>query len=416
MTVLLLIGSSVNGEELTLQEFSMLLRHLSFSQQEQTAEEGFYLTNTVNDLCSRLAQVNLISIPQNKLRVDLFWINEVMSKISTEVSASRQRLLFSNLIDTLNALESDIASNDTGRTVTRQEMLAALDRAIEGTTVIRVSQSMQPNASVTYSGNGAYVNEEPGEAIMVVQESSTSAASSHSRLNSGNSGTAVSAPGQASRGSSNVNSSAKTNAAGASLTARQNNSPAQKPQPAKTLPLQSPPKPPAATAQKPPPPPPPPQKNNGGSANFIYYMILFSAFVAFAGLVYYLVRTFKKRVAIEQAAIKTEQRLLPPEKLQLKELYEKAMQAAAAEEYAKAIRLLATGALLQLEEHSIMQFNDHMTNGEYLRQLIDRHRLHSLFADPMALFDRLIYGQQQPAKEDFDVFHRFYQNLERFCK
>ena len=71
------------------------------------------------------------------------------------------------------------------------------------------------------------------------------------------------------------------------------------------------------------------------------------------------------------------------------------------------------GALLLLEEHRVLNFQETMTNGEYLQELLSKRKLHSIFSRPMALFDKLIYGFQSPDKNDFELFREFYLELEK---
>jgi hypothetical protein len=104
---------------------------------------------------------------------------------------------------------------------------------------------------------------------------------------------------------------------------------------------------------------------------------------------------------------------LPAERLKTETIYDKALKAAAAGNYTEGIRLLTIGSLLMLEEHKVMSFKDSLTNGEYLRKLLEERKLHSIFREPMGLFDLLIYGFRPIKKNDFEKFKNFYIELEK---
>ncbi len=121
----------------------------------------------------------------------------------------------------------------------------------------------------------------------------------------------------------------------------------------------------------------------------------------------------KNKVSEEHSKMLLEEKRLPPERMRSETIYDKALSAAEKGDYAEAIRLLTIGSLILLETRSTISYQDSLTNGEYLRRLMVERELHSLFAAPMALFDRLIYGFQSPGKKDFELFRTFYLDLEK---
>jgi hypothetical protein len=137
------------------------------------------------------------------------------------------------------------------------------------------------------------------------------------------------------------------------------------------------------------------------------------AVIGFIVIIYLIIRNVRKKVALEESRILQEERRLPPERMRSETIYEKALREAEQGNYAEAIRLLTIGSLILLESHRVMCYQDSLTNGEYLRELMVERELHTLFATPMALFDRLIYGFQHPDKKDFETFKLFYLDLEK---
>ncbi|MEW6712905.1 MAG: hypothetical protein AB1403_24010, partial [Candidatus Riflebacteria bacterium] len=105
--------------------------------------------------------------------------------------------------------------------------------------------------------------------------------------------------------------------------------------------------------------------------------------------------------------------ILPPERMKIETIYDKALAAASRGDFAEGIRLLTIGALLLLEQQRVVNFQDSMTNGEYLRYLLKERSLYSMFKEPMSLFDLLIYGFKKPGQSEFEKFRQFYVELEK---
>ncbi len=138
--------------------------------------------------------------------------------------------------------------------------------------------------------------------------------------------------------------------------------------------------------------------------------------IGFLIVLYFMFRNMHRKVQQEQQELIKAETSLPAERLKTETIYEKALKAAAAGNFSEGIRLLTIGALLMLEEKRVMNFRDSLTNGEYLRELLQERKLYGIFKEPMGLFDRLIYGFNSPKQPDFEKFKEFYLELERLHK
>lgn len=445
--ILLLFAAPVQAETLSIDEFFRLIGHLQ-TPVTNSAEDGFTLPQATSDLCQRLAEVSEITTASQQYLVDLYWINDVLEAMISESTASRRRLLFANLADTLKILAVELNAAELNSSITRQQMLAALERAMGKTSAIKVSAGAAQSSATSWCSGGAYVIDEPGEAVSIVHATTGAGSASFSRSGAGssfssagssgnstmtvvNAGSSVwggakggnnsGVSGSSSTGGSSTNaSSGAASSNNASKAANQKNfqqSQKTNHQPDKPAPRinhsqkKLAPAPRAQPQPRPKPPAPPPPRP--GSANTVFWIILVLSVIGFAILLYFMFRNLHQKVKAEQSQLQLSEKDLPPERLPTQTIYEKALQAAAEKNYAEAIRLLTIGALLMLEEHQVLNFQDAMTNGEYLRELMNRRQLHSLFAAPMALFDKLIYGFQNPDQSDFELFKEFYLNLEK---
>jgi len=137
------------------------------------------------------------------------------------------------------------------------------------------------------------------------------------------------------------------------------------------------------------------------------------AAVGFMVIIFLIIKNMRKKIVQEQSQIMQEEKSLPPERMRSETIYEKALREAEQGNYAEAIRLLTIGSLILLDAHRVISYQDSLTNGEYLRELMVERDLYTLFSAPMALFDRLIYGFQSPGKKDFETFKTFYLDLEK---
>ena len=195
------------------------------------------------------------------------------------------------------------------------------------------------------------------------------------------------------------------------------------PQPAGSPVVSRPAEPPRARPVPPPPPPkapapfrPPPKPKVAVGANMFFWVLMGAGIIGFVVVIFLIIKNLRTRVAHEQARIALVEKDLPVERMRSETIYDKALREAEKGNYAEAIRLLTIGSLLLLEARRVINYQDSLTNGEYLRELLVEQHLHSMFATPLALFDRLIYGFQSPDKKDFEIFRVFYLDLERLKK
>ena len=449
LLILVLIVAPLGAEDLNLEDFSALVRQLHDSMAESTD----YQTNQVAaDLALRLAGVTHVKAGERMYVVDLRWIDDVGEAMAGELSVARRKLLFVNLVDTLSGLVSEFSAAYAEHAASRQEMNEALDRAMNRTSAVRFSDDAVFDSSLEWCGAGGFVIDQPGEALSLVSAQPAGGAGF-----AGGSGPAVSGraggTGGASSGGSSGYSGSNIPAAGSSVsggsspvvstghTYSSNSSVPVTSLPSQTrVTVQSPPAAavtrPAATVQRPvepprakpalPPPPPkmpapfrpppPPPVKVPGAANAMFWLMMCVAVIGFVVIMFLIIRNLRKKIVQEQTRVELVEKLLPPERMRSETVYDKALLAAGQGNFAEAIRLLTIGSLLLLEARRVISYQDSLTNGEYLRELLVEQQLHSMFATPLALFDRLIYGFQSPNQKDFEVFKAFYLDLERLKK
>lgn len=424
LTFILLLSLPIQAESLSIKEFSQLLESIQIPA-SASKKEVLTISAETTALCNRIAEVSELTSGTDRFYVNLFWLNKVIHTINSDISDSKKRLLFANMSDTLRALAEELSAPMAADSFTRQQMLDALERALGKTSVVKVSPAAIQAAEMSWCTGGAYVVDEPGEAISIVQNISsesmggsattgTTAGSDHGNTNSpANQAGATTMQGSASNNSTNsqpfqapTNPQATQNA--------HNSAPQTQPLAKSDVGLKKAPPPPRPqpVPKVKPPVPPAPKK----SADIIFWAILIISAILFAAFIFIAIHRLRQKIITEKSALLLTEKNLPPEKLQLESIYAKAMQAASQENYGEAVRLLTIGALLILEEHRILNFQETMTNGEYLQELLHSKQLHSLFSPPLALFDKLIYGFQNPDKNDFELFRKFYLNLEQSCQ
>jgi len=462
LLVLIMLVSPLGAEEVPFEDFSLMVRHL---QTAMADSEDYRINPSAGDLMTRISEVTRIRSGERLFMVDLRWVDDVGEAMAGESAVNRRRLLFVNLVDTLNGLQNEFAAGYAEKAVSRQEMKDALDRAIACTAEIRVSGDAQLGPGMEWCGRGGVVSDSSGgEAISIISMASAEGSSlggsvsragnsvsvssgrsggssfsgSVSGLSSGQSGTSSNSGGShkggnvSSAGSSVVSVNnfqashgVSQNSSTASVAPQPNAKPpvslpssAESPpvNPRPSSPSYSRPAPPPTPAKKPEPTKPPPRpeiKTPGGGAGVLFWIMTVIGVIGFVVIVFLIIKNMRKKVVQEQGQILQEEKILPPERMRTETIYEKALREAEQGRYVEAIRLLTIGSLIMLESHRVINYQDSLTNGEYLRKLMVERDLHTLFAAPMALFDRLIYGYQPPSRKDFETFKAFYLDLEK---
>ncbi len=455
LLVVLLIAAAANASETSLEELANKVRQLDDIYQ-RGEQADYALTPKAEELCADLAQITMVNEGARTYYVDLWWVNTLAGTLKSETVPKKRRLIFANFVDTLNGLVLDLNARVEKNGATRKQMLEALDRAMGRTRVVKVAKGQSPGTAIEWAGGGSFVIDGSGEGISVISGSVDSSKGAYSRVGQFNgAGASVGyhgsgsgyGSGSGSRSSSNSgaftggsvanavsNSTGKIHgnvAAGGSSSSSHTTSTSVtksyktykensasnpvnrqsrvKHTPAPPKPQQPKPQPPKPTPPKPPKLPKTPTK----LANYIFYVILGICILALLIMIYFMVRNARKKMAREQEEFASLEASLPPERMKVETIYDKALQAAAQGDFAEGIRLLTIGALLLLEQRRVMNFQDTLTNGEYLRSLLQERHLHSMFREPMNLFDLLIYGFRKPGQTDFERFRKFYLELEK---
>lgn len=460
LLVLIMLVSPLGAEEVSFEDFSLMARHLQTAMSES---EDYRVNASAGDLMTRISEVNRIRYGERLFIIDLRWVADVGEAMAGERAVGRRRLLFGNLIDTLSGLQSEFVAGYAEKAVSRQEMKDALDRAIARTSEIRMSGDAQLGPGMEWCGRAGVVSDNSGEAISIISMASTEGSGSGGNVsntgntvsvsvghpggssfsgsvsvsNSGQSG-ASSNSGSSQKGSnfSNAGSSVVQKSPQSSHSVSQHSStvsgvsqpnskpPVSVPSAAESRPVDSRPSPPSYSRPAPPSPPakkteplrPPPRpevKTPGGGAGVLFWVMTVIGIIGFVLIIFLIIKNMRKKIVQEQSQILKEEKMLPPERMRAETIYEKALREAEQGRYVEAIRLLTIGSLIMLESHRVINYQDSLTNGEYLRKLMVERDLHTLFAAPMALFDRLVYGYQTPSRKDFETFKAFYLDLEK---
>jgi len=168
--LLLLLVSPLGAEEVILGDFSLLTSHL---QTAMSGSEDFRLTAPAVDLVTRISEVTRIKVGERLYMVDMMWVADVGEAMAGEQASGRRKLLFVNLIDTLNGFQAELQSGYAENAVSRQEMKDALDRAIERTSEIRITGDAMMDSNLEWCGGEGLVVDQPGEAISLVSGVST---------------------------------------------------------------------------------------------------------------------------------------------------------------------------------------------------------------------------------------------------
>ena len=445
LIMLLLVSPLWAEEEVVFEDFSSLTKHL---QTSMSGSEDYRLTARAVGLVTRISEVTRIRLGERLYMVDMMWVADVGEAVAGEQAPGRRKLLFVNLVDTLNGFQEELRSGYSENAVSRQEMKDALDRVIDRTSEIRVSGDVLADSGLEWCGSEGLVAEQPGEAISIVSGVSAGASASGGKVpavrvsgsSSEYSGSSSAVGARTTTSSSSAgNKVVETNTNNSRTSHRVShhssvapvvsqsqrtppvsvqsaavNQPVVSRPPTPSLPRPTPPPPPPPKRPQPLRPPPPPKiKTPGGVASIIFWLMTCLAAVGFMVIIFLIIKNMRKKIVQEQSQIMQEEKSLPPERMRSETIYEKALREAEQGNYAEAIRLLTIGSLILLDAHRVISYQDSLTNGEYLRELMVERDLYTLFSAPMALFDRLIYGFQSPGKKDFETFKTFYLDLEK---
>lgn len=400
---------------------------------KNAATNDYALSAVASEICEEVSQMSTVRVGAREYSVNLFWIKDVAFSIQDEGSPKKRRLIFSNLVDTLNGLVEDMQTTAQESGSTKKEMHDALDRAMGKTSEVKFADGVPVSASIEWAGNGGYVVAEAGEGVSIISaEPVGSVSGSYSSFNSSSSNSSSSNSSSNSFSShSQSTSSARSHGAGTSTNTTtpmrqthhtstvqpqkaQNSNPVRKtiakrkqPVPAKPIPQKK---------STPLPKLPKPPKVPKSFADYIFWIIMGVCIIGFLVMLYFIVRKTRKKLVHDKEAFEKIEHSLPPERLKNETIYEKALQAASQGNFSEGIRLLTIGSLLMLETQRVISFQDSLTNGEYLRELLRERQLYSMFKEPMGLFDLLIYGLRKPGQQDFEKFKSFYLELEKVQK
>ena len=165
------------------------------------------------------------------------------------------------------------------------------------------------------------------------------------------------------------------------------------------------------------PPAPAPKPPSGSSSwvqslfKILYWIIVVLCVIACAIVIWVIWQTWRQRVSGDDSSQLLGMTALPEVHKQAQTLFRQAEEAAAANDFQEALRLITTACLLLLEERSVVAFQESLTNGEYLGRLAERRQLQDLFRDPLKRFDGIFYGFAAPVRSDYDAFREVFRKL-----
>ncbi|MEW6713135.1 MAG: hypothetical protein AB1403_25165, partial [Candidatus Riflebacteria bacterium] len=284
----------------------------------QRGDQGDYaLTPVAENLCNEISQITIIKHGGRDYYVDLWWLRAVAESLKAEPAAKKRKLIFANMVDTLAGLLRELSSVAPQNGATRQEMLDALDRAMNRTREIKVAAGAPVGETIEWAGGGSFVCEGSGDGISIVGADATgysgSSGGSGGYVSGGSSGTGGTTYSGSSSGGVTVSgnfkqnlpqqptqvssggsySSPQTNSSNSHSNTVQTNQTAAQPvsQPAKvnhpqSTPKPQPPKPQPPRPQKPPEAPKAPTK----ISDFIFYIILGICVVAMLIMIFLMIR------------------------------------------------------------------------------------------------------------------------------
>ncbi len=82
-------------------------------------------------------------------------------------------------------------------------------------------------------------------------------------------------------------------------------------------------------------------------------------------------------------------------------------------DYRTAVRYLYLSSLLLLEEHGLLRYDRSLTNREYLRSVSNKPRLAKILRDVIDVFDRVWYGFQPIAEDEYDIYAQQVEKLKK---
>jgi len=164
--------------------------------------------------------------------------------------------------------------------------------------------------------------------------------------------------------------------------------------------------------------PPAPTPKPPGSSSWVqslfkvlYWVIVVLCVIACTIVLWVIWQTLRKRVSKDDSSQLLGMAALPEVRKQAQTLFRQSEEAAAANDFQAALRLITTACLLLLEERSVVAFQESLTNGEYLGRLAERRQLQDLFRDPLKRFDGVFYGFAAPVRSDYDAFREVFRKL-----
>lgn len=357
---------------------------------------------------------------ESVIPADVAWVSGNLDEIGKEPDQRRRRQMLLQWRDTIRLLAEDaMAKPDRGR-ATRQEMTEALKRAEKVSSIPSGCLWECSSGDGGDSGTPLYDSTIIGETLPVE--------SGGSGGGSGGSGGSGSSSGGGSGGSGGGGSSSGSGGSGSSTGTQGSYRPAGQTaqgKPTGTTQTTVTGKPPAPRYQPPPPPPkphvkppaPPPKQPQGDSSwvqsllKVLYWIIVVLCVIACAIVFWVIWQTWRQRVSGEDSSQLLGMSALPEVRKQAQALFRQAEEAAAANDFQEALRLIMTACLLLLEERSVVAFQETLTNGEYLGRLAERRQLQDLFRDPLKRFDGIVYGFTTAVRSDYEAFRDVFRKL-----
>ena len=401
--------------------------------------EGYRFDNLSASRLRKIAVFSQIDTEMRKIQIDLSWINDVVDQISDEPSERKRKWYLENLMDTLSGLRKDFADTTSFAGATKEEMKNALDRASKGFAPVskKIQKGCYGSESLSNERCEQYSEAIDGEIISVKSASGEISGGSQGNYSGGG-------QGDFSGGFGSSGGSGSTNGTGGSSGSSQNFASRNSQQNSGGIPGEqrkvpqntsntnsyrsstsqssrpSQPPPPEPKRERLKPPPSPASKSDSDFLKTIgkvlYWFIVAITIGAFLVMLYMIIKSITKNVSLKDKNILLGNAPLPEQVAEAENLYSKAVKAAAQGNFEEAIRILTLASLLLLEEKDVIGFRDYLTNGEYLRELIQQRNLHDAFKKPLRLFDQMVYGYQKPGKPEFEIFKRLYENLLNYQK
>ncbi len=447
--------------DVSYEEFSHQLEVLITSLENTLAEDAM---PSGSDLF--FPKFRRIQSPNGKIVLNLKWIHRTLNDIKNEKSLKKRKIFMKIFINNLEGLRKDIENSTFKDDPSHEEMLEALEKVdknvaklpsqinssmeggrsngsnysqkIDGDVIAFKIQNTGKNSTNSSSSSNYTTSRGTGTRSTTSSSNNYSTSSSNSGTNSSSSGSSTSNL-NSTNGSSNVNgstsntssnsgstqnsvqqtnsqtgSSSRTNNNNRSNMRNSNNKRNSQSRNVRPKRKKIARKPKKRTEPKRPKPKPKKKSDSGFFKillKILYWIIVIIVILFAIGLIFFLVKTIRENMKPDDPNVSVETSLLPEEKAPPDTLYDKAIKAAAAGDYENGIRLLTIASLIILDEKRLVGFDSSRTNGEYLVSLVKKRGIHSLFNKPLRLFDRLIYGENDSGKEEFEVFRLMYKKL-----